>query len=106
MALFLMIFGIAIFALFLVGGYALASLIVSPDTLNALTGNGPFKLSMFLQTPTAESAGRFVSCILVMGVIGLMVGFTFFMLGRVYRRMDDVERISRRAIRKISRAQE
>ena len=33
MALFLLIFGAAIFALFLLGGYVLASIIVSPDAI-------------------------------------------------------------------------
>lgn len=106
MALFLLIFGVAIFALFLLGGYVLASMIVSPDTINALTGTGSFKLSMFFQTPTAQNASTFISCVLIMGFIGLMIGLTFFVLGRVYQKMDSVERISRRAIRKASRPEE
>lgn len=105
MALFLLIFGIVIFALFLFGGYTIASLLVSPDTWNAMTG-GEFKLSMFFQVPTAQNASTFIACILIMGFIGLMIGLTFFVLGRVYQKMDNVERISRRAIRKLSRPQE
>lgn len=106
MALFLLIFGVAIFALFLAGGYVLASLLVSPDTWNALAGTGSFKMSMFFQTPSAENMSTFVTCIAVMGFIGLMVGLTFFVLGRVYQKMDSVERISRRAIRRLSNPEE
>jgi hypothetical protein len=106
MALFLLIFGVAIFALFLLGGYALASMVVSPDTINALTGTGSFKLSMFFQAPNAHNLGTFVTCILIMGFIGLMIGLTFFVLGRVYQKMDSVERVSRRAIRKLSHPEE
>ncbi len=106
MALFLLIFGVAIFALFLMGGYVLASLLVSPDTWNTLAGTGSFKMSMFFQAPTAENVGTFLSCIAIMGFIGLMIGLTFFVLGRVYQKMDSVERVSRRAIRKLSHPEE
>jgi hypothetical protein len=106
MALFLLIFGVAIFALFLTGGYVLASLLVSPDTWNAMAGTGSFKMSMFFQTPTAENFSTFLICVAVMGFIGLMVGLTFFVLGRVYQKMDSVERVSRRAIRKLAHPEE
>ena len=106
MALFLLIFGAAIFALFLLGGYVLASIIVSPDAINVLTGASTFKLSILFQAPTAGTVGTFITCILIMGFVGLMIGLTFFVLGRVYQKMDSVERISRRAIRKLSRPEE
>ncbi len=106
MALFLMIFGIAIFVLFLTGGYVLASLYFSTMTWNTMTGNSAAKLSTFFQWPSAENAGSFFTIVAAIGLIGLMFGLTFFFMGKLYQKMDSVEYVSRRAMRKLSRGEE
>lgn len=96
MALFCMVFGIAIFVFFVFGGYLLASALVMEGFMNILSGNAQFKFSDLFQLPTADTAGTFIICFLVLGFIGLMLGLGLFMNGLIYKKLETVERVARR----------
>ncbi len=106
MARFCLILSIVVLVLFLFGGYMLASMITSPETINALSGSGEYTLSMFFQPINAQNFTTFVAWILIMGFVGLMISLSFFVLGRVYEKMDIVERVSRKALRRLSHPEE
>ena len=99
MGIFCMVFGVVIFVAFLFAGYLLASALVMEGLLNVLNG-ASLKMSEFFQVPTADNIGTYLGCILVLGFIGLMIGLGVFMNGMIYNRMNNLEKVVRRRLRK------
>ena len=104
MGIFCIVLGIVIFVVFLAAGYAVASALVMEGLWNVINGTAAFKLSDFLQLPTAENLNTYVVCLIIFGVLGLLFALGVFMNGIVYNKLSkklrSVDRIARRAARR------
>lgn len=104
MGIFCIVLGIIIFVVFLAAGYAVASALVMEGLWNVIGGTAAFKLSDFLQMPTAENMTTYLVCLIIFGVLGLMFALGVFMCGLVHnrltRKLRSVELIARRAARR------
>lgn len=105
MGVFCIVLGIIIFVVFLAAGYAVASALVMEGLWNVIGGTAVFKLSDFLQMPTAENMSTYVACLIIFGVLGLLFALGVFMNGLVYgkltKKLRSVERVARRAARRV-----
>ena len=104
MGIFCIVLGIVIFVVFLAAGYAVASALVMEGLWNVISGTAVFRLSDFLQMPTAENMSTYLVCLIIFGVLGLLFALGVFMCGivnnRLNKKLRSVERLARRAARK------
>ena len=105
MGTFCIVFGIIIPILFALCGHAVGCLFFVGENTNMIFGSAPFTFKAFLMFPEPEKLARYLIVVGIMTIIGLLIGAGVFTSGLVYnklnKRLDRVERISRKAARKL-----
>ena len=110
MGTFCIVFGIVIPILFAFCGHAAGCLFFVGENTNILFGSEPFSINALLMFPEPEKLSKYLLVVGVMTLIGLLIGAGVFTSGLVYnklnKRLDRVERISRKALRRLRSEEE
>lgn len=92
MGLFCMILGGAIYAGFTLGGFMLASALMSDKFVNWYIGHETMAFSEFFQFPSGGETAKFLIIWGFISFIGLMAGLSLFMNGMIYNKVNRLKR--------------
>ena len=100
MGTFCIVLGILIIIAGLLMGHVAGCAMSMDNFINILGGNAEFVLKDFLMFPGAEDLGKYLVFLVIFLFIGFMIGMGVLMSGLIYRKLQSVEYIARRAARK------
>ena len=100
MGTFCIVLGILIMLAGLLTGHVAGCAMTMDNFINVLGGNAEFVLKDFLSFPKMEDLSTYLIYLCIFVFIGLMIGMGVLMSGLIYRKLQSVEYIARRAARK------
>jgi len=103
MGIFCIVFGIIIIVGFILMGHVAGIALGLDSFFNVLGGNAQLDIMEFLSFPAAESLPTYLITLAIFAFLGITIGLGVLMNGMVYRKLQNVERFSRRAARRSRR---